>query len=434
MSLAIANGDARMVEIQIKYGHSIIPYEIPENNLWEIVTPKEEPSRIEDPGKEIRRALQNPIGTQSLSKIIKPGSNIVITQDDHTRGTPGYLVLPPLLDALNSCGVPDANITVVFACGIHRAVKLEEQKALVGEPVLERVVCLSHDCDATDLVRLGLTSKKVPVEINSLAAKADCIIATGKCEYHYYAGFSGGRKSVFPGIASRNGINKNHALMIDDRAITGNLVGNPVHEDMLEAVKMTKTSIILNIVQNTKNELIRAFMGDLVSAHLAAAKFYDSLYRINVKGLADIVLVGAGYPKDIDLYQAHKAIDNAQRIVRPGGVVVSALECRDGYGNPIFYDWAKRYRTYEQLEAQIRTKFELGGHKAYYFAKVRKKARIILVSSLNPKELKETFMLEPAKTIEDAMELAYSWVGRDAKVTFMPNGTITLPSLPIHPK
>ena len=423
-----------MVEIQIKYGHSAIPFEIPAKNLWEIVTPKKQPPRITNYIQKIARAIQNPIGTQRLSKIIKPGSKIVITQDDHTRGTPGHLVLPSLLDTLNSCGIPDDNITVIFACGIHRAVKSEEQKTLVGEAVLDRVVCLSHDCDATDLVRLGLTSRKVPVEINALAAGADCIIATGKCEYHYYAGFSGGRKSVFPGIASRNSINKNHALMIDDRAFTGNLAGNPVHEDMLQAAKMTKTSFILNIVQNTENELIQAFAGDLVSAHLAAVKFYDTLYRIQVKGLADIVLVGAGYPKDIDLYQAHKAIDNAQRIVRPDGVIVCALECQDGYGNPVFYEWAKQYKTYEQLETQIRNSFEMGGHKAYYLTKARKKAKIILVSSLNPKEIKETFMLEPAKTIDEAMEMAYSWVGRDAKVTFMPNGTITLPALPSQPK
>lgn len=419
-----------MVEIQIKYGNSTIPYEIPAKNLWEIVMPKKEPQRINNPIKEIARAIQNPIGTLKLSKIIKPDSKIVITQDDHTRGTPGNLILPPLLDTLNSCGVPDKNITVVFACGIHRAVKPEEQKALIGEVVLDRVECLSHNCDATDLVRLGLTSRKVPVEINALAARADNIIATGKCEYHYYAGFSGGRKSVFPGIASRKGVNKNHALMINDWAVTGNLAGNPVHEDMLEAVQMTKTSFILNIVQNTENQLIRAFAGDLVSAHLAAVKFYDTLYRIPVKGLADIVIVGAGYPKDIDLYQAHKAIDNAQRIVRPGGIIVCALECSDGYGNPVFYEWAKRYRTYEQLEEQIRINFELGGHKAYYLAKARKKAKIILISRLNPKEIKDIFLLEPAKTIGDAMEMAYSWVGQAAKVTFMPNGTITLPAFP----
>jgi nickel-dependent lactate racemase len=419
-----------MVEIQIKYGNSAIPYEIPAKNLWEIVAPKKEPPRIKTPITEIARAIQNPIGAPPLSKLITPGSKIVITQDDHTRGTPGHLILPPLLDTLNSCGIPDKNITVVFACGIHRAVKPEEQKALVGEAVLDRVGCLSHNCDATDLVQLGLTSRKVPVEINALAAKADHIIATGKCEYHYYAGFSGGRKSIFPGIASRRGINKNHALMIDDRAVTGNLAGNPVHEDMLEAAKMTKICFILNIVQNTENELIAAFVGDLVSAHLAAVQFYDTLYRIPVQGLADIVLVGAGYPKDIDLYQAHKAIDNAQRIVRPGGVIICALECQDGYGNPVFYEWAKQYKTYEQLEAQIRNNFEMGGHKAYYLAKARKKAKIILVSSLKPKEIKDVFLLEPAKTIEDAMEMAYSWVGREAKVTFMPNGTITLPALP----
>ena len=420
-----------MLEIQLKYGKSEISYEIPEKNLWEIVKAKSEQEGVENPQHEIGSAIQKPIGSPRLTKIIKPSSKIVITQDDHTRGTPGYYILPPLLNSLNVCGVPDENITVIFACGIHRAVKPEEQKALVGEEVLSRVICVSHNCDAIDFVKLGMTSRKTPVEINALAAEADHIIATGKCEYHYYAGFSGGRKSVFPGIASRTGINKNHAFLIDARAVTGNLAGNPVHEDMVEAAKMTKTPFIVNIVQNTQQNLIKAFAGDLVLAHLAAVQFYDAFYRVRVKSQApDIVLVGAGYPKDIDLYQAHKAIDNAQRIVRPGGVIVSALECAEGVGNPVFLEWAKKYRTYEQVEAQIKTRFEMGGHKAYYLAKALQKAKIILVSKMNPKMVKEIFRMEPAKTVEEAMELAYSLVGRTAKVTFMPDGTITLPTLP----
>ena len=197
---------------------------------------------------------------------------------------------------------------------------------------------------------------------------------------------------------------------------------------MVEAARMTKAGFMLNLVQNTKKKLIRAFAGDLFTAHEEATKLYDSLYRVKVKGLADIVLVGAGYPKDLDLYQAYKAIDNAQMIVRPGGVIISALECREGHGHQVFHDWAKKYRTYEELEDQVKTNFVMGGHKAYYIAKVQQKAKIILVSEINPKEVKDLYMLEPTKTVEDAMDLAYTWVGRDAKVTFMPNGTITLPT------
>jgi nickel-dependent lactate racemase len=421
-----------MVEIKIKYGTSEIPYEIAEKNLFEIVKTKEEPQGIDGiPGriKEVERAILAPIGTSKLSKIIKPNAQVVITQDDHTRGTPGYIILPPLLENLNACGVPDENITVIFATGTHRPVRPDEQKSLVGEEVLERVTCLSHNCDALDLVEMGTTARNNRVEINALAAKADHIIGTGKCEYHYYAGFSGGRKTILPGISGRGSINRNHAFLIDDRAKTGSLVDNPVHEDMVEAAKMTKTSFIVNLVQNTKKNLIQAFAGDLLAAHHEAAKLYDSLYRIKVKGLADIVLVAAGYPKDINLYQGHKAIDNAQMIVRPGGVIVAALECKEGHGHQVFFNWAKKYRTLEELENQVKTNFEMGGHKAYYMAKTQEKAKIILLSKMNPKEVKDLFMLEPAKSIEDAMDLAYTWAGRDSKVTFMPYGPITLPAL-----
>ncbi|NVM31139.1 MAG: nickel-dependent lactate racemase [Candidatus Helarchaeota archaeon] len=418
-----------MVEIQIKYGDSEIPYEIPEKNLWEIVKTKNEPVGVSDEPREIERAIRNPIGSPRLAEIVKAGATVVITQDDHTRGTPGYLMIPPLLNTLNAAEISDENITLIFACGTHRAVKREEQKKLVGEEVLERIKCVSHDCDAPDLVKMGTTSRKTEVKINKIAAHADCIITTGKVGYHYYAGFTGGRKGILPGISGRSTINQNHAFLIDDEAVTGKLLDNPIHEDMVEGAKMTKARFMLNIVQNTKKKLLRAFAGDLYSAHPEAAQYNDSLYRVKVKGLADIVLVGAGYPKDIDLYQAYKAIDNAQMIVRPGGVIVAALECREGHGHQVFHGWARKYRTYEELEAQVKSNFVMGGHKAYYIAKVLQKAKIILVSKMTPKEVKDIFQLEPVRSVDDGMEMAHAEVGRDAKVTFIPNGTITLPAL-----
>jgi len=406
-----------------------IPYEISDKNLWEIVKTKNEPAGVRDERGEIDRALRNPIESQQLSRIVKSKSTVVITQEDHTRGTPGTLLIPPLLDILNKTGVPDENITIIFACGTHRGVKPEEQKKLVGEEVLERIQCISNNCDAPDFVQLGVTSRNTQVEINAIAAQADHLIVTGKVGYHYYAGFSGGRKSILPGISSRKTINQNHAFLISDLAVTGNLKENPIHEDMVEAANMLKSVFMLNIVRNTKKELLQAFAGNLFAAHQKACEFYDSLYRVKVKGLADIVLVGAGYPKDIDLYQAYKAIDNAQMIVKPGGVIVAALECREGHGHPVFYEWAKKFKTYEELEHQVKTNFVMGGHKAYYIAKVQQKAKIILVSKMNSKEVRDLFSIEPATTLDDAMEQAFSLLGREAKVTFMPDGTITLPAL-----
>jgi nickel-dependent lactate racemase len=151
-----------MVQIQIKYGESEIPYEIPERNLWEIVQTKDEPLGISDRDnakREVGRAISNPLSSRKLNQIIKPDAKVVITQDDHTRGTPGYIILPPLLQELNACGVPDENITLIFACGTHRPVKEEEQKKLVGEEVLERVRHISHNCDASDLIEVGTTSR-----------------------------------------------------------------------------------------------------------------------------------------------------------------------------------------------------------------------------------------------------------------------------------
>ncbi len=418
-----------MVEIQIPYGETKISYEIEDANLWEIVNAKNEPSGLSDSNAQItiRESVKNPIGCPKLSKLIEPDSRILITHDDHTRGTPGHIILPPFLESLNQCGVPDENITLIFAVGMHRAVKSEEMVKLLGNEVVQRIDCINHNCDAQDLVRLGTTSRQNNIEINPIATEVDHIIGTGKCGYHYYAGFSGGRKTILPGICGRESINSNHAFMIDDRAVTGNLSGNPVHEDMVEAAKMSKLLFIVNIVQNTNKEIIRIFAGDPIQAHLCATEYYDEMYRIRVKGLADIVIVGAGYPSDINLYQGYKAIDNAKMIVRPGGVIIAALECREGHGEQIFYEWAKKFRTLKELEEQITTNFEMGGHKAYHFAKIQAKTKIILVSRMNPKELREIFLLEPAKTLEDAMNLAYNSVGRDVKISVMPNGLVNRP-------
>lgn len=417
------------MELKLSYGNRIVTTEISEKNFLRTLMPNELPV-ASDANLEIQNAIQKPIKNPKLDKIIKPNMKISILADDYTRGTPAYLIIPYILNKFNKLGVPDENITVIFACGVHRNVKGHEAENLVGKETLERVNTLSHDCNAKNLVYIGKTSSGNEIKINPIVSKSDVIIATGNIEYHYYAGFTGGRKCILPGVSSYEAINYNHSLLTHPKAITGNLDGNPVHKDMLEAAKLVKSIFIINLVRNGKGEVVKAFAGDLEAAHLEGVKFYDKMFRVKVKERADIVLLSAGgYPKDIDLYQGTKAIDNAKFLVRPGGVIIALLECKNGVGNKVYQEWASKYKSLEELEKQVKTNFVLGGHKAYYMKKILSYSSIILVSEMPPKEVKKTYNLIPANSVEDALEMAYNIVGKNANLIFMPFGSMTLPNI-----
>ncbi|NVM02521.1 MAG: nickel-dependent lactate racemase [Candidatus Helarchaeota archaeon] len=415
------------MELKLAYGDQIVTTEVLEKNFLGTLLPNELPS-VKDENLEIQRAINNPIKSPKLEKIIKPNMRVSILADDHTRGTPSYLVMPHILSKLNDLKVPDENITAIFGCGTHRCVMPGEAEFLIGKETIKRIRIESHDCHAEDLVNIGKTSYGNEIKINSIVANSDAIITIGKLGYHYYAGFTGGRKSVLPGISSYETINFNHAMLIHPKAATGNLEGNPVHKDMVEAARLAKVDFIINLVKDSKEKMIKTFAGDLEAAHLEGTKLYDKMFRVTTQKRPDIVLLSAGgYPKDIDLYQGSKAIDNSKFLVRPGGVIIALLECREGVGNEVYTEWSKKYRTLEELEKQIKTNFVLGGHKAYYMEKVLLNSKVILVSEMSDKEVKEIYKLKPSSNVDDALEMAYNIVGRNASLMSMPYGTMTLP-------
>ena len=417
------------MELKLAYGTKTITTEISEKNFLGTLLPNELKGVL-DVNLEIQNAIENPINTQRLENIIKPNMKVSILVDDHTRGTPSHLIMPYLLNKLNQLKVSDDLITVIFACGTHRKVKPNEAEKLVGKNTLKRVHSFSHDCNAEDLIFIGKTSAGNEISINPTVAQSDILITIGNIEYHYYAGFTGGRKSILPGVSAYKSINYNHAMLIHPKAVTGNLGGNPVHKDMIEAARMAKVDFIINLVRNSQEQVVKTYAGDLEAAHLEGTKLYDKMFRVKVKKRADIVLLSAGgYPKDIDLYQGSKAIDNAKFLVRPGGAIIALLECKEGVGNDIYTEWATNYRTLEDLENQVKSNFVLGGHKAYYMAKILSFASIILVSEMLPKEVETTFSLIPASNVGDALEIAYNKIGRNASLISMPFGTMTLPSV-----
>ena len=300
---------------------------------------------------------------------------------------------------------------------------------MLGPEVLKRVRVVSHDCRAPDHIYIGDTSFGNKVELNKLFVEADVRILTGDIDLHYYAGYGGGRKSVLPGVASASTIQFNHAMLLHPNARMGVLEGNPVHEDMMEAAKMADVAFILNVVMNARYEVVRAFAGDLERAFLEGVKLVDQIYKVPIEEQADVVVVSpGGHPHDIDLYQAYKGIHTALEAVKEGGVLVAVAECPEGHGHKVFHEWMARFKTLEEMEAQIKANFRLGGHKAYYLMKALEKAHIILASAMPEEQVREVFRLEPARTAQEGLEKALEIAGRDASVLVMTHGNITLPT------
>lgn len=417
-----------MVDVWLPYGKTEVCARIPTRNFLGIIKPKEKLG-VADPKAEIIRALSEPIGTKRLSQIAKEGDKVAIVVDDATRATPSHLMIPPLLDELNRAGVKDGNITIIFGCGTHRPVTPEEMKRLLGEETLQRVKAESHDCRARDLVYVGKTKTLgTKVYVNKTFAEADVKVLTGDIGLHYYAGYGGGRKSVLPAITGFQTIQHNHAALLHPKARTGVLVGNAVHEDMVEAARLAQPDFILNVVTNSKGELVQAFAGELEKAHTEGVKLVNEMYKVPIERRAKIVVVSSGgHPFDMDLYQAYKGVDSALEAVKRGGVIVWIAECAEGYGNQAFHDWMIKFKELRKMETEIKKRFKIGGHKAYYLLKALKRVEIILVSTLPDYYAVNVFGLKTARAVNDALQTAFTIVGRDAKVWVMPYGNVTLP-------
>ena len=416
------------MEIALRYGVGEQRSELPDQNYaGEVAVASDLPAHP-DPGAEVMRAVREPIGARSLRALAAPGMRVAIVVNDHTRKTPTRPMLHAILDELGRAGVRDADVRVVFGCGTHRAVRPEEAASILGTDLLGRLATESHDARAPDLVDVGTTSRGNKVLINRTVAEADLRVLTGEVEFHYFAGYSGGRKAVLPAVAGADSIQRNHALMLQPGSATGQLEGNPLHEDMLEAARLACCKFIVNTVSNTDRKVVRAFAGDMERAHLAGVAMVDAAYKVRVERTADVVLVSAGgAPKDIDLYQGFKAVDSAMRVVRRGGAVVALIEAPDGYGNGVFEDWAHRFKSLRELEARILTQFQLGGHKAYYIRKYNDWARVFLVSRLPRQDVEEVLGLVAARDLQEGLGMALDHVGADERVMVMPDGDKVLP-------
>jgi nickel-dependent lactate racemase len=314
---------------------------------------------------------------------------------------------------------------VVFGLGSHRKHTEEEKKYLVGEDIYGKIRCV--DSDVKQCKMLGTTTRGTPVEIFDVVADADRRICLGNIEYHYFAGYSGGAKAIMPGVSTRAAIQANHSAMVKDAARAGAIDDNPVRQDIDEVVEFIPIDFILNVVLDENKKIIKAVAGHYMQAHREGCRFLDGLYKIEIPRRADIVITTpGGYPKDINLYQAQKALDNAKHAVRDGGIIILLASCTEGFGEGVFERWIQESASPDDLITRIRSHFELGGHKAAAIALVEKKAGIFIVSDMADEKAKKLYM-EPFGSMKDALDRAFARLGKDAMVLLMPHGGSTLP-------
>ena len=412
------------MQLQLGYAKQQLELTVPDEQVLAVLEPNEIDVKLTG-ADEVRRSLQNPIGDILLRDKVKAGQKVAIVTSDISRPCPSYKILPAILDELAAAGVPDGDITVVFALGSHRAHTEEEMRHLVSDAVFERVSCV--DLDVNDCVHMGVTSRGTPVDVFRPVAEADFRICVGNIEYHYFAGYSGGAKAIMPGVCTRDAIQSNHSRMVQPEACAGRIEGNPVREDIDEVAQLCRIDYIVNVVLDGHKEIVYAVSGDYIKAHRDGCRYLDNLYKVTIPHQADIVLVTAGgYPKDTNMYQAQKALDNAKHAVRDGGTIIWLAACTEGLGSKKFEEWMCGHADPADMIPHIKEDFQLGGHKAAAVAMVLQRADIVLVSELED-DFVRSIHLTPAKDAQGALDAALQKYGDQAKVIVMPYGGSTLP-------
>ena len=416
-------------EILFPYGKEKLSYTFDEKELSGILTSSIEEYKPEfDETTLVRKALEEPVGSARLSELAKGKNNIVIIASDHTRPVPSKIIMPLMLAEIRK-GNPGAKITILIATGCHRGTTKEELVSKFGADIVEKENIYIHDCDEKEkLVNIGTLPSGGVCEINSLAYEADLLVSEGFIEPHFFAGFSGGRKSVLPGIAGRGTVLANHCSEFIDsnNARTGVLENNPIHEDMLWAAKTAKLKFIVNVVLNSEKKVIYAVAGDLEKAHKKGTDFLSA--QCGAKAVySDIVIsTNGGYPLDQNVYQSVKGMTAAEATVKQDGVIIMLASSSDGTGGDYFYhqiaDEEDINKTMNMILKRGRSETVPDQWEAQILLRILMRARVIYISEMQDDMVEKMHMI-PAHSIDEAIKKAKELLGKeDVTITAIPDG------------
>jgi nickel-dependent lactate racemase len=413
------------MQVDVPYGKDNIKVSVPDDH--EILVPNK--VSIKDEDKLIEEALENPIGFESFDEFNDVADRLLVIINDATRPTPTSKILKYLLPVLSSH--PDVKFLV--ATGVHRAPTEEEYKFILGDTyeVFRRRV-YAHDARKDeDMTYLGKSKNGTEMYINKLVSEYKNILVIGSVEPHYFAGYTGGRKSFLPGVASYKTIEMNHKLALSDEACSLALDGNPVNEDMIDAMNVLKDLNVFSIqtVLTGDHKLFAVTAGDLIKSFDAAISYAQQVFCVPLKQKGNIVISAAPYPMDIDLYQSQKALDNGKLALEDGGILILVSKCRDGVGEDSFLQLLCRADSPKKILDILDNEYKLGYHKAAKMAQIGIRAKMWAVTDLDDETIKKS-QLKPYKDIKTAIDDALAIIrkeGKQPRIIIMPSGSLTVP-------
>jgi nickel-dependent lactate racemase len=417
-----------MPSFQVPYGTTQLTFDIPSNEQADWIEPSFTlPSP--DPINEVKMSLENPLGKQIPKK--KMGAKVAIAVNDKTRPVPNKQMIPPLLEKLESIGYSFKDIHFFIATGTHQPLTEDEISNLLPKELSRNCACVSHNCDDhANLVDLGVTSRNTPIFVNKKYYESDIKIVVGNIEPHHFAGFSGGYKTSVIGLGGRTTINRNHSFLMDPNATIGRIKENPLRNDIDEIGEKTATQYALNVVMNTKREIVKSYFGDPIKVMKAGIGESAKVCMTSAKQKYPIVIASVGgHPKDINLYQSQKALTHASLLCQDDGVVILVARCPEGSGSKGFEDFMFSVNTPEKaMEQFMLREFVVGPHKAFQFARELIRVKVILVSGLDS-ELVKKLMLIPAANIQDAISKARTLVSPNPAFAILSHATNTIPGI-----
>ena len=422
--------------IKIPYGKSAVNLDLPDKNVLAVLRSIEFGESVNE-SEIVKRALNRPLESDPLQHIALKKEKICIVVSDYTRATPNKTLIPPIIEVLKKSGRKTGDISILVANGLHKPASQGTLKEFLGEEIVEEFEIINHDAENKEsLVYLGETSFGTKVLVNRLVTQSDLIVLTGLIEPHFFAGYSGGRKAILPGVAGKETIFANHSyeMIMHPLSRYGVLEGNPIHEDMVEAAKMLTTQkYLVNVVIDRRHRIIGVFAGDVFKAHVEGVNFLNKYIRVNVPSKANIVITSnGGYPLDRDLYQAVKGMATGELIVKKGGAIVVFAECIDGVGrgHEIFYRLMAEAKTPEEVLERIKREEPIKDQwEAQILARILKNSEVILVTKNIKHSVIEEMHMTPASSPEEAMEEAYRIAGKESKIIVVPEGPYIIPAV-----
>ncbi|HIE14856.1 TPA: nickel-dependent lactate racemase [Candidatus Bathyarchaeota archaeon] len=423
--------------IKFPYGKAEIEVDIPDRNLLSVLESRKIKPPL-DSYSTIKNALINPIKHRTLSEVANKANKICIIVSDYTRATPNNLLLPPILKEIEESGKNLESVKVLVANGLHKPAPENELKEILGEKILTQVNVINHDAEDYEALRyVGRTSFGTEVYVNETILDSELIVMTGLIEPHFFAGYSGGRKSILPGVAGRDSIYQNHSYKMIAHPMSryGVLDGNPIHEDMVEAAEMAlkEKGYIVNVVIDKNGKILKTFAGNLIEAHRKGVKYLDSIVKVYTPKPADVVVTtNGGYPLDRDLYQSVKGMATGKSVIRKNGVIIVLSECIDGIGrgHEPFYRLMAEAKTPENVLERIKQEEPIKDQwEAQVLAQILTEAHVILVTRNIKHNVIEEMHIKPASNIEEALEIAKETVGKDSKIISIPEGPYLIPAV-----